>query len=107
QAIRDTQRCKARRILLLLRDSEGFSREATCLPFLFENGPVSGAIFENYIISEIIKQEIHRAGRTEFYFFRTGHGDEIDLIVDKKNKKTFIEIRNSFTFKPMMLKTLK
>ncbi len=74
---------------------------------VFENGPMAGAIFENYIISEIIKKELHSGNKAEFYYYRTNHGDEIDLVIDKLNTKTFIEIKNSFTFKPKMLKLLK
>ena len=69
---------------------------------IFENGPMAGAIFENYIVSEILKKERHSNQQSELYYLRTSHGIEVDLIIDRKNKKEFIEIKNSSTFNPRM-----
>lgn len=74
---------------------------------MFENGPMAGSIFENYIIAEIMKKELHQDSKAQFYFLRTSHGDEIDLIVDRKQSHEFIEIKNSHTFRPQMARTLK
>ncbi len=74
---------------------------------LFENGPMSGSIFENFVVSEIIKKERHRNSQADFYFLRTSHGDEIDLIVDRRDSKEFLEIKSGYTFRPQMTKTLE
>jgi uncharacterized protein len=73
---------------------------------MFENGPMSGSIFENYMISEVVKRECHHDSKARFYFLRTSHGEEIDLIMDRRGAGEFIEIKNSYTFKPMMVKAL-
>ena len=74
---------------------------------LYEQGPLSGQIFENYIISEILKKELHSNSHSSFYYYRTNHGVEIDLIVDKKRIQQFIEIKKSHTFRPRMMKHLE
>lgn len=73
---------------------------------LFENGPMAGSIFENYIVSEILKKERHTNQTSELYYYRTSHGLEVDLIIDRKNTKEWIEIKNSFTFNPRMTKPM-
>lgn len=78
-----------------------FSRE------MFENGPMAGSIFENYIIAEIVKKESHCGGKSQFYFLQTSHGTEIDLIINRPQSREFIEIKNSYTFRPQMVKTLE
>jgi uncharacterized protein len=69
---------------------------------VYENGPMSGSIFENFIVSDIFKKERHNNRTSELYYFRTSHGTEVDLIIDRKNTKEWIEIKNSFTFNPRM-----
>jgi len=69
---------------------------------MFEQGPMMGAIFENYVISEILKRETHRKTHAELFYYRTQHGVEIDLIIDRKTSRDFIEIKSSETFRPKM-----
>lgn len=74
---------------------------------LFENGPMSGALFENYVITEIHKKTLLEPSLPQLYYWRTNHGDEVDLIVDRFSKKEIIEIKSGQTFKPMMTKIIK
>ncbi len=69
----------------------------------FENGNMFGHIFENYIVSEILKRELHTKSNAQLYYFRTSNGLEVDLIIDRKSSKEFIEIKSSETFKPAMI----
>ncbi|MBM3284137.1 ATP-binding protein [Candidatus Gottesmanbacteria bacterium] len=46
----------------------------------------SGGLFENYFISEMMKQNINRLYKSNFYFWRTYTQKEIDLIEEKKGK---------------------
>jgi predicted AAA+ superfamily ATPase len=73
---------------------------------LFVNGPMAGSIFENYIISEILKKESLNFGATQLYFLRTTNQEEIDLIIDRKLYKELIEIKLSSTIKIRMLDTI-
>ena len=74
---------------------------------MYNNGPMAGPIFENYLISEIYKNIKHQDLNHNLYFFRTNHGEEIDLIVDKKKLRELIEIKKSMTFKSNMIKTVE
>lgn len=66
-------------------------------------GSFSGAMFENYIVSEILKKETHTNSHAELFYYRTSGGDEIDVIIDRKGHKELIEIKNSETFRPRMM----
>jgi predicted AAA+ superfamily ATPase len=65
---------------------------------------MAGSIFENYVISEIIKKETHSKSLVDFYYYRTARGEEVDLIIDQKIKKSVIEIKFNATFHPRMIK---
>ncbi len=73
---------------------------------LYNIGPMSGAIFENYIIAEIVKKHKHENSDCDFFYFRTSNGVEIDLIVDWKTHKDWLEIKKSSTFKSKMIQNL-
>lgn len=68
---------------------------------------MSGALFENYVISEIIKKHTHHKTYAEFYFLLTSNGEEIDLIIDYKQNKQLIEIKKTSTFQVSHTKQLK
>lgn len=72
------------------------------------NGPLAGALYENFVIAEFLKANEHLKKRHKLFFARTSNGVEVDLIVDSGiMSKWFIEIKSSQTFKPEMLKNLK
>ena len=54
-----------------------------------------------------MKKELHLASLSELYYFRTADHVEIDLIVDRKSSKDYIEIKKSATFHPRMAQGLK
>lgn len=72
-----------------------------------ENTHFAGNLFENYIISELLKKEIHKKSNTAFYYLRTSNGVEADLIITKTGRRYFYEIKNSSTFKSKMLKSIE
>lgn len=45
-----------------------------------------GALFENYFISEMVKQNVNRLHKSNFYFWRTYEQKEIDLIEEREGK---------------------
>jgi uncharacterized protein len=71
-----------------------------------QKGPLAGSLFENYIISEIMKKEIHQDTHAELFYFRSSNGLEIDLIIDRKKSRELIEIKNCETFRPKILATI-
>lgn len=67
-----------------------------------------GALFENLIISEIIKSQNHLGKQPAIYFWRESNGIEIDCIIEKGNNKiTAIEIKGGETFSNDYIKNLK
>jgi len=74
---------------------------------LYEQGPMTGQLFENYIITEIYKRELLDSKHKELCYYRTSHGEEIDLIIDRVQSKELIEIKSGYTFKPAMIKQIK
>jgi len=47
------------------------------------NGPLAGALFENYCLQEIIKWFFHRGERANLYYLRTHNQLEVDLLIEK------------------------
>ena len=73
---------------------------------LYENGPLYGALFENYVISEIYRKELHTRSGADLFYFRESNGYEIDLIIDRKSERQFVEIKASHTYRTDMARTL-
>lgn len=67
-----------------------------------------GALFENLVISEIIKYQIHSGKRPVVYYWRESNGLEIDCIIEKGNKEIIaLEIKVGQTFNKDYLKNLR
>ena len=66
-----------------------------------------GQIFENAVIAELKKQALHECENVDFYFWRDNHGNEVDLMIDRGNRKyDVIEIKSSESAKPQFMKQL-
>ena len=57
-----------------------------------------GAVFENLIIAESMKQYLNAGVVPEMYFYRDSRGKEVDL-VDLTNAPKLVEIKSSRTFR--------
>lgn len=67
-----------------------------------------GALFENLIISEIIKCQYHSGKRPTVYYWCESNGVEIDCIIEKGNDELIVlEIKGGQTFTTDYLKNLK
>jgi hypothetical protein len=69
-----------------------------------ESGAMSGAIFETFIVSEIIKSYVHNAKTPNIYYYRDKDKKEIDIIIEKNNKLYPIEIKKTANPDKNMLK---
>ncbi|MBI2258814.1 MAG: ATP-binding protein [Flavobacteriia bacterium] len=67
---------------------------------------IKGAIFENYIITELVKQTWNKGKSSRHYFWRDNTGNEIDLLIDKGIELEFIEIKSAQTIKQDFFKNL-
>jgi len=74
---------------------------------MYENGALAGSIFENYVVSEIKKQLFHSANYSQLYFYRTSNQVEVDLLIENGLNLKMVEIKNSKTFKPKMVKPME
>lgn len=80
---------------------------------LTEPGMVSthylyGSLFENLVISEILKSQLHAGKQASIYYWRESNGTEIDCIVEQGNKEILaFEIKGGQTFTEDYLKNLK
>ena len=64
-------------------------------PKVLESGAMSGAIFETFVVAEIIKSYVHNGKEPNIYYYRDKEKKEIDLIVEKNGKLYPIEIKKS------------
>jgi hypothetical protein len=76
---------------------------------LFKNGPLCGPIFENYLISEILKTIKHYNKDIKLFYFRSNLGHESDLIIeDRFNERIiFSEVKYNKTARPKMVENIK
>lgn len=66
-----------------------------------------GAVFENLVILETIKNELNRGETPSIFFWRDTNQNEVDLLQEKDGKLIAIEIKASETFHHNFLKGLK
>ncbi|MFW5720257.1 MAG: ATP-binding protein [Candidatus Dojkabacteria bacterium] len=72
-----------------------------------QNHYLYGSIFENFIITEYVKNIWNHRRNEKLYFWRDNKKVEIDLLIDKGLDKELIEIKSSRTFKTDFLKNIK
>lgn len=60
-----------------------------------ETGAMSGAFFETFVITEIIKSYYHNGIHPTLYYYRDSNKVEIDLIIEENNKLYPIEIKKT------------
>jgi len=65
-----------------------------------------GHIFENYVVAEMLKQNYHCSQFRDYFFWRTSHGKEIDLLYRENEVTHLFEIKASSTIKPAFFKTM-
>jgi uncharacterized protein len=58
------------------------------------NHPARGASWETFVIEDLIRREKIRHPLTQFYFWRTAVGSEIDLIMERGSRRFAIEVKS-------------
>lgn len=64
-------------------------------PKVLQDGAMKGAIFETFVMNEIVKSYKHNGLRPNFYYYRDSLGAEIDLLIEKNGTVYPIEIKKS------------
>jgi predicted AAA+ superfamily ATPase len=62
-------------------------------PEVLENGNMSGAMFETYAVSEIVKSYWHNGMPENLYFYRDSEKREIDLLIEEDGTLYPVEIK--------------
>lgn len=68
--------------------------------------PLKGLLFENFVISECIKNRFNHVKDNNIYFYRDHVGNEVDVILDYGNELYSIEIKSSETINADFFKGL-
>lgn len=71
-----------------------------------QNHPLRGALFENMVISEALKNNLNKGLENNLYYWRDKTGHEVDLIVEEGVKQIPIEIKSSATINSTFFKNL-
>ncbi len=65
-----------------------------------------GGLFENLIISDLLKQSCHKLSQTDHYFLRNSNGIEVDCLRESPKGLELIEIKSGHTFNQNFLSGL-
>lgn len=57
-----------------------------------------GALFENFVISELLKRRYNQGLASNLYFWRNNTGEEVDVVIEMGEKLMPVEIKSSQTF---------
>jgi len=68
---------------------------------------LKGQLFENFVMSELIKNNYNKRIGHEFYFWNEQGNNEIDCLIDSGGKLTAIEIKASSSFSHHFLKNIE
>lgn len=66
-----------------------------------------GAIFETWIVSELLKEKLHHGLNQHLYFWRDTGGLEVDILIERGEDLIPIEIKSGKTITSDYFKSLK
>ena len=67
---------------------------------------LKGQIFENFIISEMMKKNFNQYTHQRFFYLRDKEGHEVDLVYKSKDKLNLVEIKSAQSYQRGMSKNL-
>ncbi len=67
-------------------------------PRQLERDKMRGAIFENYVVMEVIKYRYNRGYMNGVYFYRDSNQNEVDILLKEEGEITAIEVKSSMTY---------
>lgn len=68
---------------------------------------LKGNLFENFILSELVKSRFNAGLPINYYFLRDSKGMEVDCVVEKPNSIDLIEIKMSETLSPSHIANIR
>ena len=67
-------------------------------PRQLERDKMRGAVFENYVVMEVIKHRYNHGLLGGVYFYRDSHQNEVDILMKQEGVITAIEVKASMTY---------
>src|SRR5690606_14570810 len=64
--------------------------------------PLIGGLFENMVVTDILKMRFHSGMPANLYYYRDNHGNETDLIFESGRTLVPIEIKSAMTYHDKM-----
>lgn len=65
-----------------------------------------GALFENYVLNELIKNRFNKGLRSNLFYWRDVSGHEIDVVIDHGSSAYAVELKSGMTVVPDFFKGL-
>jgi predicted AAA+ superfamily ATPase len=56
-----------------------------------------GAVFESFVVSELVKQALHQGQEPDLYFWRDSAGHEVDILIDRGDELVPLEVKSGAT----------
>lgn len=66
-------------------------------PGQLRSHPLRGAIFETWVVSEIMKHRTNHGDLRGLSFYRDRNGAEVDLIIEQRSRRTLVEAKSTET----------
>ncbi|MFO1523542.1 MAG: ATP-binding protein [Kiritimatiellia bacterium] len=76
-------------------------------PAQMTRDPLRGGLFENMVVSDLLKTRLNQGRDPGLFFLRDNKGFEIDLIVKEGRHLIPVEIKSSMTFQPDFIRPLR
>jgi uncharacterized protein len=76
-------------------------------PLQLDTHPLRGALFENWVYSEIAKSFFNLGRHPNIYFWRTHGGQEIDFVLEEGGAVHTIEVKSGMTVIPTAIRKLE
>lgn len=76
-------------------------------PKQLDRDKMRGAIFENYIVMEVLKHRYNQGRVGGVYFYRDSNSNEVDILLKQEGEITAIEVKSAMTYSSSFEKSLK
>ena len=76
-------------------------------PKQLDRDKMRGALFENMVVSEVVKHRYNQGLESNVFFYRDSNQNEVDILLKQEGKITAIEVKSSMTYHPSFEKSLR
>jgi hypothetical protein len=76
-------------------------------PRQLERDKMRGALFENLIVTEVIKHRFNQGKEDGVFFYRDSNQNEVDILLKQEGEIIAIEVKSSMTYHASFEKTLR